>query len=81
MAKFLQWFVESNRYLHFLLGIVVGLGANSLYCALYTAFGVSGALEFKDKLWGSQWDWVDWGCTFVGIMLGYAVHFGVASII
>ena len=50
--KIIKWISKSNRWKHLIGGIVVGLGANDIYCAAYTGIGVAGALEFKDYQWG-----------------------------
>ena len=66
--------MESHRWLHLLLGIVIGFASASLYCAALAGFGVAVTSELKDKLWGGLWDWVDFGLTVVGVAIGYAVH-------
>lgn len=75
-----NWFTESNRYKHFIGGAIIGLGADSIYCAGYAGIGVASALEFKDKSWGGTWDWLDWGCTVAGVALGYGVRYAVMNI-
>lgn len=74
MKKLINWFKESNRGKHLGLGFLVGLGADDWYCAGYVGAGVSGALEFKDKLWGGKWDWIDFTLTYVGVMSGYCLR-------
>lgn len=74
------WFTESNRYKHFIGGTIIGLGSNSVYCAAYAGIGVSSALEFKDKSWGGKWDWLDWGCTVAGVVLGYGIRFVITKL-
>ena len=74
MKKFWNWFLSSNRYKHFLGGIVIGFFADSTYCAAYAGAGVAGALELKDKLWGGEWDWIDFGCTLAGVFVGRLVR-------
>ena len=49
-----NWFTKSNRCKHFSYGVLIGLGANDLYCAIYTGAGVAGALEFKDRAYGGN---------------------------
>lgn len=70
IKKIWQWLGTSNRYKHLVGGVVIGLGANSTYCAAYAGVGVAAALELKDKLWGGKWDWVDFGCTVAGVVVG-----------
>lgn len=80
MKKLWNWFKSSNRYLHFGLGIICGLPANDIYCAVYGGLGVSLALEFKDQLWGGKPDPIDAGLTFAGMMIGYFIREGVLSL-
>lgn len=76
-----NWFIESNRFKHFIYGILIGLGADDWYCAAYAGAGVAGALELKDKLWGGEWDWIDWGCTVVGVIVGYGIRYGITKLV
>ena len=74
MNKFLNFFTTSNRHKHLLGGVVIGLLANTAYCAAYAGIGVASALELKDKLWGGKPDAVDWTMTIVGVALGYGLR-------
>ena len=74
IKKFWEWLKSSHRLLHFLIGIVVGFGANGVYCAIYTGFGVSITSELKDKLWGGIWDWIDFSLTLGGVAIGYTAR-------
>lgn len=65
----MNWFLDSNRYKHFLFAIPIGL-VLTILCAL----GVAAGMEFKDKQWGGQWDWVDFGCTVLGGLVGQAIQ-------
>lgn len=49
MNKLIKWLKESNRYKHLIGGVLIGAGANSLYCAAYAGIGVTTALELKDR--------------------------------
>lgn len=75
-----NWFLESNRWKHFVGGVVVGAGANDLYCAAYAGIGVAGVLEFKDWQWGGKPDWVDFACTVAGVAVGYGLRVMVENI-
>lgn len=77
MKKVLAWLRESNRSKHIVGGIVIGFGADSTYCAAYAGAGVAGALELKDKLWGGEWDWIDFGCTLAGVVVGRLIRASV----
>ena len=72
----MKWLRESNRWKHLVGGIVIGiLSLGSWYTALLAGGGVSSALEFKDKLWGGRWDWIDWICTIAGTVIGFGISF------
>lgn len=75
MKRIIAWFKHSNRYKHLGLGCLVGLGADSWYCAAYVGASVAGAMEFKDRAHGCKWDWIDFGLTVTGVMAGYTVRF------
>ena len=65
MNKFLQ----SNRWKHFLFAIPIGL-VFTILCVL----GVAGGMEFKDKQWGGEWDWYDFGYTLLGGLIGQIIQ-------
>lgn len=73
MGKVKDFFKASNHWRHFVGGIGVGLCANDVYCAAYAGLGIASALEFKDKSWGGEWDWVDWSLTVVGVAIGQGI--------
>jgi len=81
MKKFFNWLNESNRWKHLVGGILIGIGANSIYCAAYAGIGIASALELKDKLWGGKWDWIDWFLTVGGVSIGYAIRFGLIALL
>lgn len=56
--------------------IIKWLGANST-CAAYAGVGVAAALELKDELWGGKWDWIDFGCTVAGVVVGRLIRWAV----
>ena len=62
-------FKESNHNKHFLLAIPVGF-IFTILCVL----GVASGMEFKDKLWGGKWDWIDWTYTMFGGLVGQALQ-------
>lgn len=74
MNKVIAWLKSSNRWKHAVGGIIIGLGADSNYCAAYAGIGVAGALELKDKLWGGKWDWIDFGLTVGGVIVGRSIR-------
>ena len=56
---------KSNRDKHFLYAIPIGF-LFTILCVL----GVASGLEFKDRQYGNQWDWLDWLFTMLGGMVG-----------
>ena len=74
MKKIIDWLLDSHHWLHILIGLLVGFGANSLYCALYVGLGIAATSELKDKLWGGLWDFTDFILTIVAVLLGYVIH-------
>jgi hypothetical protein len=77
MNKISNWLKESNRWKHLTGGLLIGLGADSTYCAAYAGIGVASALELKDKLWGGAWDWQDWILTIAGAALGRTISYAL----
>lgn len=77
----IKWIKESNRWKHLIGGILIGVGANSTYCAAYATVGVASALELKDKLWDGKWDWIDWILTIIGGAIGYSLRLGIVALV
>nr|DAI43735.1 MAG TPA: putative periplasmic lipoprotein [Caudoviricetes sp.] len=40
---------------------------------MYAGVLTAGALEYKDKAYGSKWDWIDFGLTVAGAILGWLI--------
>lgn len=74
IKKIWKWFLSSNRYKHFVGGVVVGVGADTDYCAAYSGILVASSLEYKDREWGGKWDWIDFGCTLAGVFVGRLIR-------
>lgn len=70
-SKLFGWFLESNRWKHFLYAIPAG--AINFWLAIGLALG----MEFKDAQHGGKFDWVDATCTAVGGFVGAALSFGL----
>lgn len=64
-----MWLTESNRQKHFLYAISIGL-VFTILCVL----GVASGMEFKDKEYGNQWDWLDWTATMLGGLVGQLIQ-------
>jgi len=62
----MSWIGKSNRWKHLLGGFLVGMAGFGTWTALYTGAVAGGALELKDKLYGSKWDWTDFFLTVAG---------------
>lgn len=75
-----KWMNESNRWKHLAGGLIIGAGANDLYCAAYVGIGVAGAMEFKDHQWGGKPDWIDFSLTVIGVAMGYGLRVCVISL-
>lgn len=65
--KMFGWFLESNRWKHFLYAIPAG--AINFWLAVGLALG----MEFKDAQHGGNFDWLDATCTAVGGFVGAAL--------
>ena len=65
----MKWFAESNRWKHFLYAIPIGF-IFTILCVLVVATG----MEFKDKMWGGKWDWLDWIATMLGGSVGQVIQ-------
>ena len=64
-----MWLKESNRQKHFLYAIPIGF-LFTILCVL----GVASGMEFKDKEYGNQWDWLDWTATILGGLVGQLIQ-------
>lgn len=74
MKRIISWLRQSSRWKHLVGGVLIGLGADSWYCACYAGAGVGAALELKDKLWGGRWDWIDFALTAGGSVFGHLIQ-------
>lgn len=74
MKKLINWLKESNRYKHLIGGMAIGLMSDDWYCATLSGVGIASALEYKDKAYGGVFDWVDWGLTIAGVIVGYGLR-------
>ena len=64
-----MWLKESDRPKYFLYAIPIGL-VFTILCIL----GVASGMEFKDKEYDNQWDWLDWMATMLGGMVGQLIQ-------
>lgn len=52
----------------------------ALFTILFVAGLVSG-MEFKDKMYGGKWDWLDWIATMIGGTIGQAIQIGLIYLV
>ena len=81
MKKICKWLGESNRWKHLLGGVAIGFAGDSTYCSSYVGVGVASALEYKDRAHGGKWDWIDWGLTVGGALIGLSVKLLIKAIL
>lgn len=54
---------------HFLYAVPVGL-LFTILCVL----GMASGREFKDRMYGNKWDWLDWVATMFGGLIGQIIQ-------
>lgn len=64
-----KWIKQSNRYKHLFYAIPIGF-----FFTLICVVGVASGLEYKDKLYGNKWDWLDWVATIIGGIIGQSLQ-------
>ena len=72
----IKWLKESNRLKHLKYAIVPG----ALFTILFVA-GLASGMEFKDKMYGGKWDWLDWIATMIGGTIGQAIQIGLIYLV
>lgn len=72
----MKWLQESNRMKHFLYAIPAGLIGTILF-----VLGLASGMELKDKLYGNQWDWLDFAATILGGAIGQLIQIIIILII
>lgn len=71
-----MWILESNRQKHFLYAIPCAIILTILF-----VLGLAVGMEFKDKLYGNKWDWLDLLATILGGMVGQVIQILIIYII
>lgn len=61
----MSWLKESNRIKHLLYAIPIGF-ILTILAVIGCAFG----MEFKDKQYGGNFDWIDISATMIGGLIG-----------
>ena len=64
-----MWLSESNRKEHFKYAIPAAL----LFTILFVA-GLAIGMDFKDKLYGNKFDWLDVAATMLGGLIGQTLQ-------
>lgn len=57
----MKWLKESNRQKHLLYAIPIGF-----LCTILAVLGCAFGMEFKDKQYGGEFDWLDIAATMIG---------------
>lgn len=52
----------------------------ALFTILFVA-GLASGMEFKDKMYGGKWDWLDWIATIIGGTIGQAIQIGLIYLV
>ena len=68
----MSWINESNRIKHLLYAIPAGALLTILFAA-----GLAVGMEFKDRAYGNEWDWLDIAADAIGTLVGEIVHFAI----
>lgn len=64
----MNWLLESNRLKHLLFAIPCGLFLTILF-----VLGLALGMEFKDKQYGNEFDWLDIASTMIGGTIGQII--------
>lgn len=72
----MKWLNESNRMQHLKYAIPVAL-VFTILCVL----GLATGLEYKDRLYGNKFDWLDWTATMIGGIIGQLIQLVLIYII
>lgn len=72
----MNWIKESNRPKHLLYAIPAGVLLTILFVA-----GLAAGMEFKDRVYGGKWDWLDIAATLIGGLIGQVIQIGVLTLI
>lgn len=70
MKKLIKWLSVSNRWKHLVGGLIIGIFAFGWFNAMYAGVLTASALEYKDRVHGGEWDWIDFALTVVGAFVG-----------
>lgn len=71
----INWFKQSNRWKHLLYGFLVTIIAGFAF-----TLGCAAGMEFKDNQAGGKWDWIDFGLTVAGALVGAAIRYWILNV-
>lgn len=71
-----MWIQESNRPKHLLYAIPCAVIGTILFVA-----GLAIGMEFKDKMYGNKFDWLDIAATMIGGIIGQIIQLGIIYLI
>lgn len=80
MKKVIAWLKESNRIKHLAGGAFIGLLANDYSHSLFGSVIAATCLEYKDRAYGGKWDWIDYGLTVLGSLLGTLLRYIIKTV-
>lgn len=60
-----MWLTESNRLKHLLYAIPC-----AFIGTIMVVVGLAAGMEFKDRMYGNKWDWLDFIATILGGFIG-----------
>lgn len=72
----MNWLKESNREKHLLYAIPIGF-VLTILAVIGCAFG----MEFKDKQYGNEFDWLDIAATVIGGVIGQLLQIVIILLI
>lgn len=64
-----MWITESNRLKHFMYAI-----PSSILFSILFVLGLAIGMEFKDKMYGNKFDWLDVFATILGGLIGQSIQ-------
>ena len=67
-----MWLTESNRLKHLLYAIPC-----AFIGTIMVVIGLAAGMEFKDRMYGNKWDWLDFIATILGGIIGQSLQFFV----
>lgn len=65
-----MWLTESNRLKHLLYAIPC-----AFIGTIMVVVGLAAGMEFKDRMYGNKWDWLDFIATILGGIIGQLLQF------